>query len=1159
MKKKITYLILTLAVVFGFANNANATCISMANGEEYEATNCATGDILLVGEDYLDDDGTCKWGGYSGMRQNGSINAVRLTVVDLTDGHRVSGSADFTNRDAAPSNDLTTVNLPFADARYQSTEKKTRNEILSSGTGYTYTSTKPTIYYWANLPDFGSGGGDTLKNYFLVKFATIDTADMIRIFNILGYDGYKNGLVYEKHALLVEPLYNFFVSSPYNVKEVSGESKNPELTKKQVRLITNTLIPKHNWWVRLDNPTTSDARDLDKWFDDNKIKSTEARAMFKENVNWEFPDGYYFYVEYLKPHGKRNGDEKITTCDIKRSYYYGTASEIWYMMKNTNDPLYTYKAGQGGSIETISLNIGGHVHDDDTVAGLMNASPILGESNRYTIMNHVEENYGLGTMHVWMKYIMEGCPDGECDISGTCPDGSPIPEDGVCPEATPSTCQYPVTVTVSNDCTEGQGGTIEDGASWECVFEAIDAPKNSYQGEFYYPSNNTEFAGNPYCNVACKESIRYTLPATFEEVAGRRFSIGISNEYGSTSTLTPNTIIGQTTCSTAYLGSAENLRVALINYPQFAIDYKNANDKVAEAWDNYQIALTKEKSASNPSQKIEGQYGGDHECADFEDNWVVTNQAAVDACHALYSLLGIADASPCDANATVENRPTRVPRDRCPAGHFEHDGNPSWTYTTVIGSQYTYIDRNGTRHDIKETYETSSCGHHKAGKPDYGVGALRQAYQAAVNYRDNLLKMLNMCNNYQRTYSEFQPKLSFAYSETKYKGSYELAATVQTTSVTNYLVNNQIVDSQNWDTVGYDSSSSVYKYDLNLVKGSKGYIDRYDCNTDGARCTLVPGGTVYPTNVSAINITTKTYNYELPDNANRYIAKNGKSYNTANEAELSDYPYLDSGHSSMPVNYETPGGWYHYYYEFYYANGTANLFGANQKFLKYDLVQPGGQSSYNGLTMADNLLYHCIYKVNCGIIPCDDSDTCPDGSEMPANGKCPDYTIEHKICPSGVPMPISGKCPDNKGLNIIYRTISLNDPFPGEHGDGRDAGANWNGEATVLGTKMSFIEAYIENNRGVETEKVYQQTPMYQFTLTPANIRSIRRYNRAQNADYNDFNLECTNGKYCKSEFLDNGLTEGYFGFTSKNPTGGACFNAYSTDWESCRYTNIGG
>jgi hypothetical protein len=321
----------------------------------------------------------------------------------------------------------------------------------------------------------------------------------------------------------------------------------------------------------------------------------------------------------------------------------------------------------------------------------------------------------------------------------------------------------------------------------------------------------------------------------------------------------------------------------------------------------------------------------------------------------------------------------------------------------------------------------------------------------------------------------------------------------------------------------------------------------------------VPGGTEYPTNVSAINITTKTYNYELPSNANRYIAKNGVSYNSSYDAELSNYPYIDSGHSSAPINYETPGGWYHYYYEYYYANGTANLFGTNQKFLKYDLVQPGGQSSYNGLTMADNLLYHCIYKVNCGIMPCEPSNTCPDGSEMPPDGKCPDYTIEHRICPSGVPMPISGHCPDNKGINIIYRTISLNDPFPGEHGEGRAAGANWNGEATVLGTRMSFIDAYITNNRGVETEKVYQETPMYQFTLTPANIRAIRKYNRSTGNDYNDYNFECSNGKYCKSEFLEEGIGNGYFGFSSKNPNGGSCFNAYSTDWESCRYSSIGG
>ena len=141
---------------------------------------------------------------------------------------------------------------------------------------------------------------------------------------------------------------------------------------------------------------------------------------------------------------------------------------------------------------------------------------------------------------------------------------------------------------------------------------------------------------------------------------------------------------------------------------------------------------------------------------------------------------------------------------------------------------------------------------------------------------------------------------------------------------------------------------------------------------------------------------------------------------------------------------------------------------------------------------------------------------------------------------------------------MIYRPIDLNNPFPGESGNGRTSGSNWIGSAYVLGQYRSFIDAYITNNRGKVTEQVYQMRPMFQFYLTSGNISAIRNYNsarRREGFDYNDFNLTCTNGEYCKSEFLQSGLGNGYFRFTTENSDGGSCFNATSTTWESCRYT----
>lgn len=59
---------------------------------------------------------------------------------------------------------------------------------------------------------------------------------------------------------------------------------------------------------------------------------------------------------------------------------------------------------------------------------------------------------------------------------------------------------------------------------------------------------------------------------------------------------------------------------------------------------------------------------------------------------------------------------------------------------------------------------------------------------------------------------------------------------------------------------------------------------------------------------------------------------------------------------------------------------------------------------------------------------------------------------------------------------------------------------------------------FILNNREVEDYEVYNLTPMYSITLTPSSIKEIREYNKSHS--YNDFNLECEDGLYCKSWFL---------------------------------------
>lgn len=130
-------------------------------------------------------------------------------------------------------------------------------------------------------------------------------------------------------------------------------------------------------------------------------------------------------------------------------------------------------------------------------------------------------------------------------------------------------------------------------------------------------------------------------------------------------------------------------------------------------------------------------------------------------------------------------------------------------------------------------------------------------------------------------------------------------------------------------------------------------------------------------------------------------------------------------------------------------------------------------------------------------------------------------------------------------LNLIYRTISLSDPFAGFDGTTRKTGSNWCGGAVTyykeVATKdedgndaityekvqegggcdaeNSTVETYIHNSRGVKDDEIYTLDPMYTITLTPSVIKEVRRYNKQHK--YSGFDgIMCSNGVNCKSNFI---------------------------------------
>ena len=125
-----------------------------------------------------------------------------------------------------------------------------------------------------------------------------------------------------------------------------------------------------------------------------------------------------------------------------------------------------------------------------------------------------------------------------------------------------------------------------------------------------------------------------------------------------------------------------------------------------------------------------------------------------------------------------------------------------------------------------------------------------------------------------------------------------------------------------------------------------------------------------------------------------------------------------------------------------------------------------------------------------------------------------DISIPGYSCPLNVTNNILCKdddCLGTSNLDLIYRPISLSNPFPNTKNQTqyRAMGSNWNN---------LYAEQFITKNRNVEDYNIYSLTPVYTITLTPSDIKDIRSYNK-QNS-LNDFDMDCSEGYKCVSKFL---------------------------------------
>lgn len=323
---------------------------------------------------------------------------------------------------------------------------------------------------------------------------------------------------------------------------------------------------------------------------------------------------------------------------------------------------------------------------------------------------------------------------------------------------------------------------------------------------------------------------------------------------------------------------------------------------------------------------------------------------------------------------------------------------------------------------------------------------------------------------------------------------------------------------------------------------------------------------------------TVTYSYSLPSTTYKYVSKNtGISYK--NTSAIGKYPYITI-EPHLPIHFSQRSSTTDYKltikkfnlenFDNLIINGYSISSGFKstiETYIKTMLDENYSQwfTSINGITYLNNRFtnilknngyesiqvlgmgcantdkYSCHYDTAKGLYYCYDKNTNTNSSRTYDNFRtCINSAVSQiNYNKKNYKSNMQYFCYFNvdnastpSGIDVIYRQISLDNPFPNDDGKGRDTGANWCYDYDC-GNNNTTVETYITNNRGVQTEEIYKDLdPLYKIVLTPSIIKEIRKYNDA--TSYDDFNFVCdSNGENCKSNFIRNSLSNGKYNFSN--------------------------
>lgn len=433
-------------------------------------------------------------------------------------------------------------------------------------------------------------------------------------------------------------------------------------------------------------------------------------------------------------------------------------------------------------------------------------------------------------------------------------------------------------------------------------------------------------------------------------------------------------------------------------------------------------------------------------------------------------------------------------------------------------------------------------------------------------------------------YEKFSPDLKLNYNNSEWKYSYN-------ENLKKILKQEGTIVNEEYYKFATSTEPGEIYSDSKLDKFLDKHITYYDDEHSYGKEEYI-----YPINEQARAELEKSYTYKLKDNKYRYIYKpQGISKDDAPQDPTQ--VYIDLGYENLPVHYMTPTGTYpitlvywqfsedlelvHKFDEVVFGTDRdiplvySCTYSVNNKIIECvdppcDEPNPPIDPEEKPKTCEEKCandpdpeecLNNCNNCVDLVKEECQGNQTCideqidrcfpPKNPDEPENPYDPTNPVscalacigqaDAQTCIENCSPCYGAHCNNNtddgkwRGLTIIYRPISLEDPFPGIKGENRDPGANWlydrkkvtgEDECIQISGSDKWVCTHINFNRNVDASQIYFENvdPMYEFTLTPAIIMNIRNYNDKN--QYDDFNMDCQNldgtGKWqqCRSKFL---------------------------------------